>query len=355
MLYAAGLGAGKSMTAQTIAYMCHRRGSLILTMDPKPDHRLHEMEELDVEVVELSGAERFRGLLDPLQFATQELKEDLTVSYVMELLNNDDFDTMIRRAVRTVIEEDYDPRLTKVAQLLLGSQSPDERKAGEALETWSGSSGVARLAFSDPGTTPQIGNRSIITFRAPDRGGLNLPTPATPRSSYSQSERLAVATLQLVATYCVQMASDADRHALVLLDEAWALLRSTAGRSLIDRLLRLGRSQQATLLLVTQSVSDLAQETGELANLIGVRLVGRCDSEAEAVGGLKLLGIDSEDPVLVERIMSYPEGLCLMRDVDKHVAEVQIDPGELLDRLSTTVSEGNVADHEAPDDAALVG
>ena len=109
---------------------------------------------------------------------------------------------------------------------------------------------------------------------------------------------------------------------MVLFDEAWFLLASRDGRRLIDRLNRLGRAENATLILATQQLDDV----GEIENLIGTRMIFGQETVAEARRALELLGLDPEDRVLVERVRGYRRGRCLFRDIDDRVAEIQIDP-----------------------------
>ena len=85
-----------------------RRGSLVVDVDPKPDHNLEGLPELDgrVHVIELSGDERYRGLLDPLAVAPEALREDLASSYLIELLPQAPpaWETQVRKAVRAALE-----------------------------------------------------------------------------------------------------------------------------------------------------------------------------------------------------------------------------------------------------------
>ena len=79
ILLAGTLGSGKTIAAELLAFQAERRGSLVVDVDPKPDHNLEGLPELDgrVQVIELSGDERYRGLLDPLVVAPDGLREDL--------------------------------------------------------------------------------------------------------------------------------------------------------------------------------------------------------------------------------------------------------------------------------------
>ena len=64
--------------------------------------------ELDgrVHVIELSGDDRYRGLLDPLVVAPEGLREDLASSYLIELLPQAPaaWETQVRKAVRAALE-----------------------------------------------------------------------------------------------------------------------------------------------------------------------------------------------------------------------------------------------------------
>ena len=117
------------------------------------------------------------------------------------------------------------------------------------------------------------------------------------------------------------VSGDRSVHKVVLFDEAWFLLASRDGRRLIDRLNRLGRAENATLILATQQLTDV----GEIENLIGTRFIFGQETAAEARRALELLGLDPDDRALVERVRSYRRGRCLMRDIDDRVAELQIE------------------------------
>lgn len=173
---------------------------------------------------------------------------------------------------------------------------------------------------------------AVITIRTP---GLSLPDPGASRETYSRAERVSVATLALVAAKALRLVSgNRHRHKIVLLDEAWFLLASTQGRLLLNRLVRLGRSMNATILLATQRLADL----GDLSELVGVYLLFGQDSIPEAERALAMLGLDPSDPHLRSLLLDARQGLCLMRDLDGRIGLVQIDlvSPELLAALDNT-------------------
>lgn len=347
ILLAGTLGSGKTIASELIAFGAERRGSTVVNVDPKPDHALDQVPELEgrVDVIELTGEERYRGLLDPLRIAPPSLREDLTTTYLMDLLpagSDPTWETQIRKAVRQVIGEDARSSLEVLAVLQRG-ENPEARKAFDALEVWA-DSGLGRLAFAPDGRREAVEvERAVTTIRA---NGLTLPDAQASPHDYDSGERLSVATLKLVANYAMRLASDPDRHSVVLFDEAWALLSTAAGRRLANRLARLGRSQNATLILATQQLGDV----GELEGLVGTRMIFGLETTREAKTALELLSLDPEDEVLVERVRSYRRGMCLMRDIEGRCGEVQIDPvyGDLLDALDTTPRR-----READDSAEL--
>jgi AAA domain-containing protein len=164
--------------------------------------------------------------------------------------------------------------------------------------------------------------------------GLTLPEPGIARETYTRAERVSVATLSLVAALALRLVSgDRARHKVVMLDEAWFLLASAQGRALVNRLVRLARAYNATVLLVTQRLDDVEG----ISDLVGTWLVFGQDSDAEATRALELIGVEP-DAARVARLRDARAGRCLMRDLNGHVAEVQIDPADpdLLQAFDTT-------------------
>lgn len=325
VLLAGTLGSGKTLAGEAIAYGGERRGSLVVTFDPKPDHNLEGVPELAgrVEVLELSGDPRHGGKLDPLVIGLPELREELASSYLLELLRDPPpaWENAIDRAVRDAVRAGEEG-LDCVVARLRRSASDAGREAAEALEVLS-DFGLARLGFAGEGEgEPEAAaapETSVITIRTP---GLSLPDPGASRETYTRAERVSVATLSLVAAKALRLVStNRQRHKIVLLDEAWFLLASTQGRLLLNRLVRLGRSMNTTILLATQRLADL----GDLSELVGVYFLFGQDSIPEAERALRMVDLDPADAVLRSRLTEYRQGLCLMRDLDGRVGEVQFD------------------------------
>lgn len=335
ILMAGTLGSGKTVAAQLLCYQAAKRGSLVVDVDPKPDHALAGLPDLAerAEVIELSEEQGRRGLLDPLRVAPEALRGDLASAYLMDVLPRGPASQAWEAHVRRAVKETHAAGggTLAVVERLRASEHPAAREAALALEGYA-EEGLGALAFGEGSelADPEL-ERDITAIRA---DVLSLPAAGTARESWSADERLSVATLKLVASYAMRLTRDPARHACVLIDEAWLLLASQEGRRLLDRLLRLGRSQNTTLILATQSLADVEGAT----DLIGSFFMFGQRSEAEARRALELLGLDPEDPSLVAQVRGYERGLCLMRDVRGHIAEVQIDLvyPDLLEALDTS-------------------
>jgi AAA-like domain len=150
VLLAGTLGSGKTLAAQTIAFAAQRRGSLVVDFDPKPDHGLDRVPELqgEVEVLELSGDPEHRGKLDPLKIGLPELREELASSYLIELLRDPPpaWEVAIDRAVRDAVRAGERSLMCVIARLR-ESEADAAREAGEALDVLS-DFGLARLGFA---------------------------------------------------------------------------------------------------------------------------------------------------------------------------------------------------------------
>lgn len=334
------LGSGKTVAAQTIEYAAERRGSLVVDFDPKPDHGLHKLDELGdrVGVLELSGDPAQQGKLDPLAIGLEDLREELACSYLLELLPgpSSTWENAVSLAVKDTVREGS-RSLSRVVEMLLTSDRAGARDAGEALEVIR-DFGLARLGFGDGQTTGIEAVKPVTTIRMP---GLSLPEPSAARDTYTRAERVSVATLSLVAAYALQLISgDRSRHKVVGLDEIWFLLASPQGRQIINRLVRLGRAFNATLLLGTHRIGDL----GDLADLIGVVLVFGQDSDEAASAALRFIGLEPTRE-LVGLVRELRAGRCLMRDLSGRVGEVQVDLvyPHLLQAFQTTPGQQRTA------------
>jgi hypothetical protein len=99
-------------------------------------------------------------------------------------------------------------------------------------------------------------------------------------------------------------------------------------------MVRLCRSQNATPILITQVVDDVAA----VADLVGCFFAFGVETDGEAERVLRLLGLDSADRALRAQLRSFRRGRCLLRDYEGRVGPMQVDlaDDDLLRRLDTT-------------------
>ncbi|HEY1357048.1 MAG TPA: ATP-binding protein [Thermoleophilaceae bacterium] len=343
VLLAGTLGSGKTLFMQLLEYQAFLAGSRIVDVDPKGggDHRLAELPGMDghVERIELSSDDAYRGMLDPLRIALPELREDLAVSFLFDLLPGPlapgwkrEIIAAVRAVTRDAADRGRDAGCGQVIERLCADAGDDARAAGETLAVYA-DTGLARLGFGAGRAGPlAAGDRQVTML-----GIRNLarPLPGTPKADYTEEERIGQALLRLLAAYAMRLvAHDPGRHAIAGFDEAHFLLSDSAGRRLIEVLNRMGRSLNVTPILATQTLA----ETAELDNLLGVRCMFGMESEREAATALELLGLDGSDQRLRATLTSYRRGRCLMRDYAGRVGRVQIDllDPQLLATLDTT-------------------
>ncbi len=334
MLCTGTLGSGKTLTAQLLALHALLGGSKVVDLDPKGDHRMIDVLSPElVEQVELRADGRDRGMLDPLRIAPPDLRVELAHSFLCELLPAPlpaEWQTEIRAAVAHVA--DAGGRSSAQVLNVLAAGTEPSRAAGRAIAVHA-ESGLLQLGFAHTDhDTGLDGERPLTSLRI---ANLTLPEPGTPRAELTQEERTGRALLRLLTVQALHVASsDWSRHKVLIVEELSQVIGDQLGLSLVQRIVRLCRSQNATPILVTQVVDDVSK----IADLIGCFFCFGVESDAEAGRVLRLLGLDADDDEQRARLRSFRRGRCLMRDYDGRVSPVQIDlmDPELLATLDTT-------------------
>ena len=328
------LGSGKTMTAELLAYHAFLGGSRVIDLDPKGDHHLADVVGTEhVEEIELRAGASDRGLLDPLRIAPEDLRVELTHSFLTELLPAPVppvWQTEIRAAVTEAVEAGSRSCGAVLQRLQAGG--PDAVEAARAIDVHAGS-GLLQLGFAErDADLPMAGERPVVSLRIDN---LTLPVPGTARADLTQEERTGRALLRLLAVQALHLAStDWSRHKVLVIEELSQLVGDAVGLSLVQRIVRLCRSQNATPILVTQVVDDVAA----VADLAGCCFCFGVETDNEAARVLRLLGLDEGDRASLAQLRSFRRGRCLMRDYRGRIAPIQVDllDPDLLARLDTT-------------------
>jgi hypothetical protein len=343
ILSVGALGSGKTTLAQKLKYEAFLQGARVIDCDPKGDHRFHLLEEVapHAETIALRPDPALRGMLDPLRVAPEHLRQDAAVSFLRDLLPGRAeaaWETAVVGAVDVVLRRAGEPTCTEVVRALCDGEG-SEAQVGEALAVYA-RSGLTQLGFADTSVklTP-VGRRQVTYIPIRDLPG---PDPGTPRSEYTQAERVGVQIVRLIAMFAMHLMSrERERLKIFSFDEGWRLLSDPVGRTLLASLQRMGRSELAVPIVSTQLVTDaLVGERESLENLLGATFVFGQRSEAEAARALILLGLDPEDRRARERLLEMQAGRCLLRDHSGRVEAIQVDvvAPSLLRAFSTTPS-----------------
>jgi hypothetical protein len=327
-------GSGKTVTAQLLAYQAFICGSQVIDLDPKGDHHLADVVGAEhVEHVELTATGEFRGMLDPLRIAPEDLRVELAYSFLTELLPAPvppQWQTEIRAAVADVVAQGG--RSCGLVLDTLERGSDEARAAARAIEVHAGT-GLLQLGFAArDADTAVLGTSPVVSLRI---ANLTLPTPGTPKADHTQEERSGRALLRLLAVQALHLAGDDwSRHKVLIVEELSQLVGDAIGLALVQRIVRMCRSQNATPILVTQVVDDVAS----VADMVGCFFAFGVETDAEARRVLTLLGLDHEDAGLRAQLCSFRRGRCLVRDYEGRISPVQIDLADpaLLGWLDTT-------------------
>jgi hypothetical protein len=328
------LGSGKTLTAQLLALHAFIGGSRVVDVDPKGDHRLVDVIGRDhIEAIELTTDNAYRGMLDPLRIAPEDLRVELTHSFLADLLPQPvppEWQTELRAAVAETVAAGGRSCDLVLDRLKVGAD--EARAVGRAIEIHAGS-GLLQLGFaSERQHAPAVGDRSVVSLRI---ANLTLPAPGTDRADLTLEERTGRALLRLLAVQALHLASDDwSRHKVLIVEELSQLVGDQIGLSLIQRAVRLCRSQNATPILVTQVVDDVAA----VADLVGCFFAFGVETDAEAARVLTLLGLDPDDRALRAQLRSFRRGRCLLRDYEGRISPIQVDlvDPDLLQALDTT-------------------
>jgi hypothetical protein len=335
-LLAGSLGSGKTILLELLLWQAFLQGSgPIVDIDPKGDHRLGALPGVAevTETIELSGSEAHRGLLDPLRVGSEETREDLAYSFLTSILPGPVppvWQTRLRTAISEAVAAGA-RNCGEVVRRLSASGDPDAVEVARAIEIH-GRGGLAKLGLgTGEESAPDPAGAEVVSLRI---AGLVLPLAGTPRADLLEEERIGLAVLRLLAAYALRLcASDATRHSVLAMDEAWALLADSQGRALLERISRLGRSQNLTPILATQMLGDAA----ELEPLVGAFFAFGVETEDEARRALALLRLDPDDESSRRRLIGHRAGRCHLRDFSGQVAGIQVDPPAwMLERLDTT-------------------
>lgn len=333
ILSVGALGSGKTTLSQKLAYEAFLLGARIVDCDPKGDHYLHLLADVEpfVDTITLRDSSSLRGVLDPLRVAPAHMRQDAAVSFLCDLLprrSESSCEAAVLKAVDSVLRRTSVPSSGEVIRALMAGD-PVERDVAKTLAVYA-SRGVTQLGFAEPGQRlPVVGEKQVTYLLIRD---LPTPQPGRTKTEYTALERVSEQMVRLIAMFAMQLvAAERSKLKVFVFDEGWRLLGDPVGRTLLGSLQRMGRSELAVPIVSTQLVSDtLVDEAQTLEALAGATFVFGLRSDREAQRALRLLGLEPSDRALRASLLAFERGRCLMRDHRGRVEAVQV---ELVPRL----------------------
>jgi hypothetical protein len=221
ILSVGALGSGKTTLAQKLKYEAFLQGARVIDCDPKGDHRFHLLEEVapHAETIALRPDPALRGMLDPLRVAPEHLRQDATVSFLCDLLPGraePAWETAVVGGVDRVIRHAREPTCLEVVRALAEGDEVDVQ-VSKTLEIYA-RSGLTQLGFADPAVKlAPVGHSQVTYLPIRDLPG---PEPGTPRSEYTQAERVGQQVVRLIAMFAMHlMSSERERLKLFSLSD----------------------------------------------------------------------------------------------------------------------------------------
>ncbi|MEK4159561.1 MULTISPECIES: ATP-binding protein [Paenibacillus] len=323
------LGGGKSVLANLLAYQnAAILGGKTLIFDPKGERSNwpEDLPELagQIQVATLSSSKEDMGKLDPfvMFFDDIETAKEAAVeilAYLSSTKTNERGYSYISQAVNKVASEP-EPYLAKCITVLfeMGKTREDALILGEILESFHSLS-FAKLLFGTGGERTIKMDYAINILQVQN---LKMPSPEKLPENYSLEEKMSVALMFAIARFATKFIyHDRSIFKFVLMDEAWALLSTQAGKALADMVVRTGRSLKGGAIIVTQNATDVA---GDLAGNIGVKFAFRDQDTKKIKNTLSYFGLEDTQEN-IDMIKNLANGQCLMQDLYGRIGLVQID------------------------------
>lgn len=335
-------GFGKSMFANLLLYYIAAFGNRVVILDPKSERGgwAESFPELagQINIITLTSKEENRGMLDPFVILKDaDAAENLAIDVLTYLtgisVSDGERFPYLQMAIRKVAESEHKGMLLVIEELKQGD--PTARKIAGHIEGFA-NYGFAKLMFSD-GSAAQADVQFDKALNILQVADLMLPEQGKPVEEYTSQEKLSVAAMLVIATYALEfIMSDRETYKVFAIDEAWAMLGTSQGKSLQNKCVRMGRSMNSAIYFMTQGVDDLGGK--DMKNNIGMKFAFHAEDEDELCRIIRYFGMDEKSESLKKVLQGLGIGECLLLDIWGHIGTVHIDPifQEFLNGFDTT-------------------
>jgi hypothetical protein len=333
------MGKGKSVTANFLAFLAVLlRGARLLAIDSAKPERSGWPDHLPylgryTKVVTLSAHESDRGKLDPFViFSSRSEATNHAISQAAFLtqtkLSDTGYDALLKACTWVRDNCEKPSMMACVDQLEQLGRDPDYKYRSAAARLAERLRNISTLAFASllfgDEHSAGIDTSHRITVLQLDR--IQRPPEGKPIEDYSLDEYVSAAIM--VATVALASAfasSDRRQQKVILTDETRWFTATEYGRNLIEQQTLIGRAMGTQVFLVGQNVAHLPQD---LHQHFTMRLAFGAASDREAVATLRFLGAEPTADN-VEWLKSLnpgdTKGMCLVRDLNGNIAQMQVD------------------------------
>ncbi|WP_330949798.1 ATP-binding protein [Streptococcus anginosus] len=335
-------GIGKTFAASMLHFYSSLLNDQTLYIDPKMEKRywyekmLRELEETDCfpEIQDYIRSLHFitldytkeenAGVLDPLVFLDRTQAKGLIISMIDEFMPLDKekkFKTELSKMIREFAERRAKGEKVgtlSVFKTLAQHENEEVRETAELLIEETKDS-VLSLIFSD-GINPAVDFTARNTIL--EIANLDLPNDEKVQLSYENKKSLAV--MYALGHYCIKFGErDYASKTVEFMDEAWLFKITAYGRGLLNRIKRVGRSQNNFLVFISQEPDDSNREDGE-TSAFGTYFCFHNEAENAAEKVLRRLKVQvTEDSK--EWFNNMTKAQCLYKDTYGRVERVTVD------------------------------
>ncbi|HHW7745529.1 TPA: ATP-binding protein [Staphylococcus aureus] len=263
------------------------------------------------------------GCLDPIVFLDGIEANEMLKSVFDEIKSFENYhhiETAIYQAISDTVEERENGKKVgslNVIEKLQNNEDEHVKNAGDLLFEKT-QNNILKLVFSD-GTNPALNIQEKATILQVK--GLDMPKADDDTSSYSTSEKNGITLMLLIGKFLEKFGSRRDVQTTIFIDEGWAFSASRQGKKVGKRIKRTGRSENNSLVFITQSVKDKADDGG---GNFGCHFAFDEKDEREDI--LKSLGLEysKESPENMEMLKDLKKGQCIFSDFYGRVGKMVV-------------------------------
>ncbi|MDI0186957.1 ATP-binding protein [Staphylococcus aureus] len=263
------------------------------------------------------------GCLDPIVFLDGIEANEMLKSVFDEIKSFENYhhiETAIYQAISDTVEERENGKKVgslNVIEKLQNNEDEHVKNAGDLLFEKT-QNNILKLVFSD-GTNPALNIQEKATILQVK--GLDMPKADDDTSSYSTSEKNGITLMLLIGKFLEKFGSRRDVQTTIFIDEGWAFSASRQGKKVGKRIKRTGRSENNSLVFITQSVKDKVDDDG---GNFGCHFAFDEKDEREDI--LKSLGLEysKESPENMEMLKDLKKGQCIFSDFYGRVGKMVV-------------------------------